>query len=78
MVHVPGLSGRRFVPTLGTATFVLYLADQEPIQRGKVILFGGRESGAILTRLRLALKMLFTGRTHFFRDNAQRKFRGFS
>jgi hypothetical protein len=31
-----------------------------------------------LTTLGLALKMLFTGRTHFFHNDAQREFRGFS
>jgi len=38
---------------------------------------GESGTGPILTSLRLALKMLFSGRTHFFRDNAQRKFRAF-
>jgi hypothetical protein len=36
------------------------------------------ETGRILTSLRQASMMLFTGRTHFFRDNAPRKIRGFS
>ena len=39
-----------------------------------------RESATspILTSLCLALMMLFTGRTHYFRDTTQRNFRGFS
>src|SRR5262245_39026726 len=31
-------------------------------------------SGPLLTRLRLALRMFFTGRTSFFRDHAQGEF----
>jgi hypothetical protein len=39
---------------------------------------GESGTGAILTRLRLALMMLLIGRTHFFRVDNPRKFRGFS
>ena len=70
------LFGDRPYPSLETSYTPSFRSSDRRIARrpGHGEASGESGTGPILTSLRPALKMPFTGRTHFFRDHAQRKF----